>query len=1211
MIIIFFQEQWSDIFIHVNKTSVSNNPKLSLNVLADYVLTEPINSSPCEVKYSFVNLVIERLAKNELSIDINDLVNIFTQTLDRSRIDEWNLNFLQTIYQKFKIGTQLCLIPLKINLIEQILQSLLKKTFIFNSEEDYEKWKQFLTQYIFSNSINDDSILNNQNIVTNMQTNFKQFYQHAVQLSHQSPIWLQIATILNLNTISSDSIKQLIQSYKNNIELVKSNYLQLLTMIECLILANRYDDACLLFTKLIIPNLCSIDLEILLHKIIELCPKVENRDLFSSEILVPFVWKLVDLQVKKSFALIYFDLIVAILKLYIDKAPDLCYRLLKRKDFYPWEQLTNGLVDLTKICISYDTIVNEKVFSDLNQLEDILCIISTKAEVYPSVNKSLHSIALEATLRWSDSGISWSNHVYRMGIYIVKLIDPEQTNDDIYIKFIDALQNRINSEDEELNEKNLCLLFRVASVIYNENNAHLYETFLDRMYMNVKNDNKTMLCQWWTGFWLTIGMKLTNIAIDHIDQFFEYTFNYKDMSFIGLLMMLYNQRFELFYTHIDNLINTLLSDEEQYLSTLMCLSSLIITKHPEMILSKHIDQIFSYIETIPFNNDLCNLIQSLSSVANYHPYSFNIHQEKLLHLIIKTQNLLIFQCFKKYIISSILINDENKANEYLNLLIDLLKNRNCSNEIRNEILYICLRIGLKYKQILVNPRQGLITLDSNLLINGLDSRRIKQAQNDIQQIELCIDRKNMKSKEKKEIIPSWSSKVTKLLNQRADNNWYLLAKHLGFSSSKIKHWTIEIDPCMALLNEWFTIHTIDETICSLIKALEEINRYDVVQIIRQGVLTIKHITLNDLPVQLKHLPPIYLSYHSKKAGYICQMYDEEININIIETDIREAKIVICCINTLYIQSEICSKTFQLILNMKKPFILLCLKELIWLSSENLFKSILDNYSSIEFYDDEKNEEWSENKFIELLGQLRYYVAPDHDMISEEYHHWFVPHLDDLIFFKSFNSYNKNNFILFNNIPLVVHQPQIIISYEWNCQKDVINLYKQLTQLGYRIWLDIFQMEGEDTLIEKYNIAIHQALCLLVCITPTYMKSINCQNEITLANTFNKPIIPLLLKETNSWPPKNHVLSLFTEKSYIDFRHSNKHIRWTGKQFEILLTYLKQIIPQVHTDKSRYLLEMQRPVSALPNTHNNNNIDQRPKRISSVPSISNSRTCSLM
>ncbi|CAF4456073.1 unnamed protein product, partial [Adineta steineri] len=104
-----------------------------------------------------------------------------------------------------------------------------------------------------------------------------------------------------------------------------------------------------------------------------------------------------------------------ILKLYNDKAPDLCYRLLKRKDFYPWEQLTNGLVDLTKICISYDTIVNEKVFSDLNQLEDILCIISTKAEVYPIINKSLHSIALEATLRWSNPDISWSNHVYRMG----------------------------------------------------------------------------------------------------------------------------------------------------------------------------------------------------------------------------------------------------------------------------------------------------------------------------------------------------------------------------------------------------------------------------------------------------------------------------------------------------------------------------------------------------------------------------------------------------------------------------------------------------------------------------------------------------------------------------------------------------------------------------------------------------------------------------
>lgn len=229
-----------------------------------------------------------------------------------------------------------------------------------------------------------------------------------------------------------------------------------------------------------------------------------------------------------------------------------------------------------------------------------------------------------------------------------------------------------------------------------------------------------------------------------------------------------------------------------------------------------------------------------------------------------------------------------------------------------------------------------------------------------------------------------------------------------------------------------------------------------------------------------------------------------------------------------------------------------------------------------------SNDWSENKFIELLCQIRYYVAPDPDIISEKYHHWFVPRL--------------------NHIPLVVFHPQIVISYQWDYQQDILNLYKQLTQLGYRVWLDIFQMGGGDSLLEKSNTAIHQSLCLLACITPKYIKSINCQHDLSLAKDLNKPIIPLLLEETNSWPLNDLQLT-----EYIDFRTSkNENDRWTGKQFEMLLAQLEKIIPNVHTEKPRHLLEMQRSISAT-----RNNQEQKPKRISSAPIIPQSRACSLM
>src|SRR5690348_2231586 len=101
---------------------------------------------------------------------------------------------------------------------------------------------------------------------------------------------------------------------------------------------------------------------------------------------------------------------------------------------------------------------------------------------------------------------------------------------------------------------------------------------------------------------------------------------------------------ELFYTHFDDLINTLLSDHGEYL-TLNSLFSVIVKQNQGIVLSKHIDQIFSSLETIPFNINICITIQTLSSVANYHPYLFDNYREKFIDLINEKQDLLIFECF--------------------------------------------------------------------------------------------------------------------------------------------------------------------------------------------------------------------------------------------------------------------------------------------------------------------------------------------------------------------------------------------------------------------------------------------------------------------------------------------------------------------------------------------------------------------------------------
>ncbi len=65
------------------------------------MLTEPNDPVPSDVKYLLVTMVIQQMIKSEVSIEINDLVNIFTRVLDSSKLDLIILTNVQTIFQQF------------------------------------------------------------------------------------------------------------------------------------------------------------------------------------------------------------------------------------------------------------------------------------------------------------------------------------------------------------------------------------------------------------------------------------------------------------------------------------------------------------------------------------------------------------------------------------------------------------------------------------------------------------------------------------------------------------------------------------------------------------------------------------------------------------------------------------------------------------------------------------------------------------------------------------------------------------------------------------------------------------------------------------------------------------------------------------------------------------------------------------------------------
>jgi hypothetical protein len=192
---------------------------------------------------------------------------------------------------------------------------------------------------------------------------------------------------------------------------------------------------------------------------------VENKDLFTSNFLLYLIKEIENLPAKENLSSIFVDLILAILKLRVLDAPDFSLRLLKKREFYSWKDLIDGLVDLIETCISYDTLIDEEDSGKLNELEGIIDFIYEKIPIRSNVSKLAQPIILETIVRWSDNQYHGEEFVYRMGRSLLYLMDPEQITEDTCLKFIEILQKRIDCDDEEINRKKR-LLFWVSLSIY-------------------------------------------------------------------------------------------------------------------------------------------------------------------------------------------------------------------------------------------------------------------------------------------------------------------------------------------------------------------------------------------------------------------------------------------------------------------------------------------------------------------------------------------------------------------------------------------------------------------------------------------------------------------------------------------------------------------------------------------------------------------------
>lgn len=684
--------------------------------------------------------------------------------------------------------------------------------------------------------------------------------------------------------------------------------------------------------------------------------------------------------------------------------------------------------------------------------------------------------------------------------------------------------------------------------------------------------------------------------------------------------------------YFDDLFQASLLNNAENLFSFNNLITILIKMHPERIESKHVDLFFSQLTTIRFDQTLVFLVQSFGSVTSLNPDLFVQHENQILIFLQQNQHSSLFEFFGKYLVASTIIHGEEKARQSIDLIVQFFNEIPSTQvEIRKQLMSICLQIGVKYRGILVERRNDWCRNDLSLLVHfaddtivsEIDQVEVTRALFEFQSIEQIL-MKNSKLSTKvtlgkmddRSILPAWTSKVSKMLNRRIDeSDWKKLGKQLGYHSNEIYYFSMHHDPCLALLNDWFETHSSEEATTSLLIALNQIDRIDAEQIIRQYFKTTEN---PDCKVQ--RYASIFLSFHKnrrtqcfqlqiqlKQAGFASQQIDDGVDVNNLESYICGAKLILCCIDSDYEKSETCRNQLNVAVRLRKSILFLDIKSRIN-SIDQSIQTIVANHPHIVFFISEKNNDWLEDNFIELLARIRFYLSPNPDIIEERYRNWYVAHFDHLVFLKHFQAENSEEIQQLKRVPLLVLQAQLVLLYPWKYQKDALILYEKLTNLGYRVWIDLFQMSSWQTLEENMTCTMNNCSCILTCLSSDYLESTIGKRELLTAKKSKKKLLALLFEpiQQSSWTQLTTELVL--QEPAIDLTSVENGSRYSGKSFQVLLINLKRILPRFDTDKPRHLLEMQRPQSATIDLE----IVQRSKnRISSASSIPQSRACSLM
>ncbi len=256
--------------------------------------------------------------------------------------------------------------------------------------------------------------------------------------------------------VSADYVSCIAKSYQIQPDLFKTNESQIYSAMEKLISQNNIKEAERFMRDIIVTHISLItNPEELIHMLIRTCSSVniESRDIFCKEIVSHIAYAFARHKFNKKFAGIFFDLILAILDLNIEEAPESACRLLEINEFYPWKQLDKQITHLIQSCIAYDQFLLDSNSSKLNVLENIISKIQDRIKTFPMLHSATHETALQAVIKWAaiinnNTGKTYGRHVFKMGQKMTELIDRQKITVDICSKLIEILQKRIDNNDE-------------------------------------------------------------------------------------------------------------------------------------------------------------------------------------------------------------------------------------------------------------------------------------------------------------------------------------------------------------------------------------------------------------------------------------------------------------------------------------------------------------------------------------------------------------------------------------------------------------------------------------------------------------------------------------------------------------------------------------------------------------------------------------------